>query len=317
MKRKLLAVFTSILLTNFSMLNPATAFSLPGLNMVVRGDINLIGTIPPYSNDQIFSGLCLAGGTVDNIDFNWGNGGPCNGIIDYFTTYFYGYLKAPITGKIYFFDQSDDGFYMTLDDEKVISDWELQGVQSPNGSGNIDLVKDHIYSIKVWNYENQGGAAANLFWNTSNDFSGASIVPKACFSTDGTVWSGTCSLFAPPPIINSITSTIGSTSGGTSTTIFGSNLSGVKNVKFGGVDATLGANTATSISVNTPSNSAGIKDVSVTTEGGTATKVAAFTYCDYKGYSSNAMNSVGSNKSSSLALTRSQGLGACQNAASR
>lgn len=128
---------------------------------------------------------------------------------------------------------------------------------------------------------------------------------------------GTSTNVPLPPTISTLSVNIGSTLGGTSTTISGTNLSGVKKVKIGGVDASLGINTSTSISILTPSNSAGIKDVSVTTDGGTVTKVAAFTYCDYNGFSATAMNSVGSKKSSSPALTRSQGVGACQNASSR
>ena len=85
----------------------------------------------------------------------------------------------------------------------------------------------------------------------------------------------------PPPTITSVAPTFGSTSGGTSITITGTNLTGASIVKIGGVGVEAKdfvVVSATSITVKTPAGTAGKKDVTVKTRGGTATKSSAFTY---------------------------------------
>ena len=67
--------------------------------------------------------------------------------------------------------------------------------------------------------------------------------------------------------------------GATTITIVGTNLTGATSVKIGGVSATnVVVSSATSMTAKTPASAAGLKDVTVTTAGGTATKTGAFTY---------------------------------------
>jgi len=67
-------------------------------------------------------------------------------------------------------------------------------------------------------------------------------------------------------------------SGGTTVTISGTNLASAADVDFAGERATVIKDTATSIKVTTPSNSAGLADVSVTTVWGTANDGGGYTY---------------------------------------
>ena len=83
----------------------------------------------------------------------------------------------------------------------------------------------------------------------------------------------------PAPSIASIAPSFGSPGGGTTVTIFGSNLTGVTVVTFGGVAATsLTVVSDVDITVVTPAHDAGAVDVVVTTPGGSATDAAAFTF---------------------------------------
>ena len=83
----------------------------------------------------------------------------------------------------------------------------------------------------------------------------------------------------PAPTITSIAPTSGTTLGGTTFTIKGTNLTGATSVKVNGVAATsVVVVSATSITARTPAGTAGAKSVAVTTAGGTATKASAFTY---------------------------------------
>jgi hypothetical protein len=67
----------------------------------------------------------------------------------------------------------------------------------------------------------------------------------------------------------------GSTAGGTTVSITGVNLSGASAVRFGSKSATITANTATSVTVTSPSG-AGVVDVTVTTPGGTSNPLSFF-----------------------------------------
>jgi fibronectin-binding autotransporter adhesin len=88
---------------------------------------------------------------------------------------------------------------------------------------------------------------------------------------------------APPPppaaTVASISPSVGSTAGGTSVTITGTNLTGATAVTIGGVAATLGTNTGSTLTVTTGARAAGAGlSVLVTTPGGTNAANTLYTY---------------------------------------
>lgn len=85
---------------------------------------------------------------------------------------------------------------------------------------------------------------------------------------------GTCS----PPDVSAVTPASGTTAGGTSVTISGTNLANATSVTIGGTAATVTANTATSITATTPAGTAGAADIVVTNGNGSDTLVGGFTY---------------------------------------
>jgi hypothetical protein len=84
--------------------------------------------------------------------------------------------------------------------------------------------------------------------------------------------------YVDAPTINSLAPTSGSTLGGTTVTISGTSLSSASQVTFDGVPASFGVINNSTISAITPAGAAGAVDVVVTTAGGSATAVGAFTY---------------------------------------
>lgn len=81
------------------------------------------------------------------------------------------------------------------------------------------------------------------------------------------------------PTVTSITPTSGSTAGGTSVTITGTNFTSSSTVSFGGASAaSVTVNGATSITAVTPAASAGAVNVTVTTSAGTSIQTATYTY---------------------------------------
>ena len=84
------------------------------------------------------------------------------------------------------------------------------------------------------------------------------------------------------PTVTGIAPSVGSSSGGTSVVITGTNLGSATSVDFGSNPGTITADTATSVTATAPAGTAGPVDISVTTPGGTSTTSAndLFTYVD-------------------------------------
>ncbi|WP_198134517.1 fibronectin type III domain-containing protein [Geotalea uraniireducens] len=81
------------------------------------------------------------------------------------------------------------------------------------------------------------------------------------------------------PTVTSISPTSGPTDGSTSVTITGTNFTGATTVTIGGAAATsVTVVNATTLTATTPSGTAGVRDVVVTTPGGTGTGTGLFTY---------------------------------------
>jgi hypothetical protein len=78
--------------------------------------------------------------------------------------------------------------------------------------------------------------------------------------------------------MTSFSSASGTTQGGVTFGISGTNLLNVNTVTIGGVAATITAKTATSITLTTPAGTVGTKDVVITTYGHTVTSSNAYTY---------------------------------------
>ena len=107
---------------------------------------------------------------------------------------------------------------------------------------------------------------------------GAKNVVLSTASGATTLVNGFTYVSTPAPAINSLSITEGTTAGGTSTVISGTNLDTATSVTVDGNPATIVSNSSTTISITTPAGSEGAKNVVVTTAGGSATNVGAFTY---------------------------------------
>jgi hypothetical protein len=107
---------------------------------------------------------------------------------------------------------------------------------------------------------------------------GTGPVSVSVTTPGGTATAPTPFTYFPAPSGISISPDIGSSGGGTTVTITGTNLAGTESVQFGGVAATgvtqVGPDTVTAVS---PAGTGSV-DVSVTTPGGTAAGTPQFTY---------------------------------------
>ncbi len=107
---------------------------------------------------------------------------------------------------------------------------------------------------------------------------GAKNVFLSTASGATTLANGFTYVSTPAPTIASLTISEGTTAGGTSTVISGSNLGATTSVTVDGNPATIVSNSSTEISITTPAGNEGAKNVTVSTSGGSSTSVGAFTY---------------------------------------
>ena len=85
----------------------------------------------------------------------------------------------------------------------------------------------------------------------------------------------------PAPTVSSLSVVSGPLGGGGTVTISGDNLTGATGVSFGGAAATILSGTDDTVAVTVPAaGSAGARNVTVTTPGGTSTQNVAFTYVE-------------------------------------
>jgi hypothetical protein len=128
-------------------------------------------------------------GVSPNINYDWGGGsvlgtGRSEGVIVRWT----GFIRWPGNGSrsVTFYNRSDDGFSLRINDTTVIDNWREQGPGFYNGTGSHTLTGGQVYSIEVWYYENGGGAVAQLFWDIGT---GIVVVPTSELATSSSFWT--------------------------------------------------------------------------------------------------------------------------------
>lgn len=120
----------------------------------------------PYYLAEYFNNLYLSGTPAftrcETINFNWGAGGPGNGIgTDNFSVRWTGriYLSAGTYTSI---ATADDGIRVWLDNIPVINAWQDQGYTEYRASREVATTGYHTFRIEY--YEHGGQAAAAFRW---------------------------------------------------------------------------------------------------------------------------------------------------------
>lgn len=140
--------------------------------------------------------------SVPNINFNFDDY-QNNGIVagcraDRVIVRYYGYIVVPESEEgfrsITFWNLSDDGFYLSINNQTVINNWDWQGCSGR--SGTIDLYPGEEYEFEAWYFEDGGQACNYLYW--SPDGIGIEIVPPSAFRKEQT----------PPPTTTTPETTI-------------------------------------------------------------------------------------------------------------
>ena len=103
-----------------------------------------------------------------------------------------GTITAPITQahpagtvyRLYFYNQTDDGFVLNINGGRIITNsttyqWQAIG-NNYNGTGWMDVVAGQSYNLEAWYWNVEGGVGHRFFWNYG---AGIMSVPNSAFST--------------------------------------------------------------------------------------------------------------------------------------
>ena len=131
-----------------------------GLSVDVYTGINRNGN-PPTRSDVVYTKCKTT--TVSNIQANWGGGDILGCGSDYIILHYKGFITYPTTTRVYFQNQADDGFYMSINGTQVINDWSLKGCGA-NSTGVFSFTGGRSYAIDAWFYEWTGGACSTLYY---------------------------------------------------------------------------------------------------------------------------------------------------------
>lgn len=110
-----------------------------------------------------------------------------------------GTITAPITGlhpagtvyRLYFYSNSDDGFVLDVNGQRVIDDQSTNQWQSVFGytsSGWIDVVAGQTYNLDAWYWQDLGSYGMKFYWDYG---AGRMTVPNSAFTTGRIVETNT------------------------------------------------------------------------------------------------------------------------------
>lgn len=137
--------------------------------------------MPYYGTGTLTHPTIRSTGTVAAINHSWGGGQVLNsGLSERVIVQYWGFIYVPGSGSqtLTFYNSSDDGFYLRVNNQVVINNWVEQGPSYYNSQGSITLTGGQYYALEAWYYENGGGAAAQLFWNQSGAIA---LVPTSSY----------------------------------------------------------------------------------------------------------------------------------------
>jgi hypothetical protein len=113
--------------------------------------------------------------SMPNIDDNWADGIVADCQADFVLIHYSSYLTFDTTQLVSLTSVADDGFYLTLDDQVIIDDWQLKGCSG--STAVIGVLAGVSIKLDAWWYEYGGGACNILLAN-------GDLIPDSAYSQD-------------------------------------------------------------------------------------------------------------------------------------
>jgi beta-glucosidase len=134
------------------------------------GDNNqlLRGLKGEYFSNRDFSGAPVLTRIDRRIRFEWGESAPAAGMPeDDFSVRWTGKIRVDSDGDYEFFVQGDDGYRLTVDNQRVLDEWRDQGATLKQAK--VRLHAGQLADIKLEYYERSGNAEISLGWRKTSD----------------------------------------------------------------------------------------------------------------------------------------------------
>ena len=120
------------------------------------------GWAAQYYNNRYLSGNPTFTRNDTSVYFNWGNGGPGNGVgNDNFSVRWTKNLTIPRSNYYRFYSRSDDGIRVYVDGQLIINAW--RDMSPTTYASNYLYLSQGSHQIKIEYYENGGGAYARAW----------------------------------------------------------------------------------------------------------------------------------------------------------
>lgn len=120
--------------------------------------------------------------TDATIDYNWAGGAPDPSMeADTFSIRWTGQVQPKYSETYTFYENSDDGVRLYVNDRLIIDDWTDHAASE--NSGSIQLIAGEKYDIRLEYYENWGDASVSLSWSSPSQ--AKQIIPKTQLYTKG------------------------------------------------------------------------------------------------------------------------------------
>jgi formylglycine-generating enzyme required for sulfatase activity len=160
------------------------------------GGLTSGGLSGEYFSNTSLSGIPARQRIDATVDFDWGTGGPFEGMSENFSVRWTGFIIPQVTGSYTFQVTGDDGVRLWVGDSKLIDGWQDQAPTTYT-SGAVALVAGTAYPVTMEYFENGGGAVARLYWKGPQDSSFAPIPASVLNSSGG----GMVSMFREMPML--------------------------------------------------------------------------------------------------------------------
>ncbi|UQZ32243.1 hypothetical protein C2I18_00990 [Paenibacillus sp. PK3_47] len=160
---------------------------VPKSQLYIPVEVDGVGLKAEYYNNLDLDGLVLTR-TDKNVNFNWGDTSPHSSIeSDTFSVRWTGKIKPKYNEKYTFYLTADDGVRLWIDGKLILNRWVNQAGQYP--SRTIQLIAGNQYDIQIDYFENVGGAAIGLWWESKTQKK--EFVPQSQLYSSATGLQGT------------------------------------------------------------------------------------------------------------------------------
>ncbi|MCG5052116.1 MAG: glycoside hydrolase family 3 C-terminal domain-containing protein [Myxococcales bacterium] len=127
-----------------------------------EGDQLLPGLVAEFFNNKNVEGAAVKKSVVKQIDFDWGNDPPAEGVnSDFFSVRYTGFITPKTPGRYRMLGVANNGFRVFIDGKPLLNAWDGEEFKKP--TAELDL-EARPYEIRMDFFDNKAQAKVRLGW---------------------------------------------------------------------------------------------------------------------------------------------------------